>query len=55
MQIYNIENAFYNLELTFLNNFTFCSIDFYELRKGCHEFHEFSRIYFFVKIFFATD
>jgi hypothetical protein len=48
MQIYNIENAYYNLELTFLNNFTFCSIDFYELGKVCHELHEFPRIIFFL-------
>lgn len=52
MQIYNIENAYYNLELTFLNNFTFCSVDFYELGKACHELHEFPRFFFF---FSATD
>jgi hypothetical protein len=50
MQIYNIENAYYNLELTFLNNFTFYSVDFYELGKVCHELHGFPRI-----IFSATD
>lgn len=47
MQIYNIENAYYNVLLTFLNNFTFCSVDFYELRKSCRELHEFPRINFF--------
>ena len=46
-QIYNIENAYYNLSLTFLNNFTFCNVNFYELRKSCHELHEFPLINFF--------
>lgn len=34
MQIYNIENAYYNLQLTFLNNFTFKMSIFMKIEKG---------------------
>jgi len=47
MQIYNIENVYYNLLLTFLKKLIVFDIDFCELKNGRHELHEFPRIDFF--------
>ncbi len=44
MQIYNIENAYYNLSLTFLSKFPFFQLKFMKIKNGSIEFHELIQI-----------
>ncbi|SMO73508.1 hypothetical protein SAMN06265349_103469 [Flavobacterium resistens] len=48
MQIYNIENAYYNLQPTFLKKLIVFDIDFCEKTKGLPRIILITRIYFFL-------
>lgn len=45
LQIYNIENAFYNLWLNFLSKFTIFQVKITEIENCTDELHELIQIY----------